>query len=354
MERLGYREIRTPYRRADRRSSSGRSARRPTSSRRRCTPSSATASAHAAARGHGGRGPRVRRARGPQQGAGHALVLPRPDVPRRSGPAQGPLPPVLPGSAPSASATPGPGCDAEMIDAARRLPRASIGIAKLDVFTSTRSARAGTRATLPRRARRALHADEGQAQRRLAAPARDEPAPHPRLEGPRATPRRSRARRRSSISSTTPTARTGTGSARYLDALGVRPTWSIRKLVRGLDYYTRTLFEIKGAYDKLGARSTLVGGGRYDGMIEELGGPRRPGDRLRGGPRAPAHRELVDGRRRAWSTCSSRRSAKRPTAGARPRPRRSARRPPLRGRHAQGLDEGACSAGRTRSARASA
>jgi len=48
------------------------------------------------------------------------------------------------------------------------------------------------------------------------------------------------------------------------------------KLVRGLDYYTRTLFEIKGASDKLGAGDTLVGGGRYDDMVKDLGGPQVP------------------------------------------------------------------------------
>jgi histidyl-tRNA synthetase len=46
--------------------------------------------------------------------------------------------------------------------------------------------------------------------------------------------------------------------------------------VRGLDYYTRTLFEIRGAHDKLGAGSTLVGGGRYDTLVKELGGPDVP------------------------------------------------------------------------------
>jgi histidyl-tRNA synthetase len=46
-------------------------------------------------------------------------------------------------------------------------------------------------------------------------------------------------------------------------------------LVRGLDYYTRTAFEV---HDRsLGAQSTLGGGGRYDGLIEELGGPSTPG-----------------------------------------------------------------------------
>jgi histidyl-tRNA synthetase len=63
---------------------------------------------------------------------------------------------------------------------------------------------------------------------------------------------------------------------RYLDALGT-PYEIDTKLVRGLDYYTRTLFEIKGAYDKLGAGSTLVGGGRYDRMVKDLGGPDIPG-----------------------------------------------------------------------------
>ena len=43
-------------------------------------------------------------------------------------------------------------------------------------------------------------------------------------------------------------------------------------MVRGLDYYTRTAFEISGN-DKLGAQNTLVGGGRYDGLSETLGGP---------------------------------------------------------------------------------
>jgi histidyl-tRNA synthetase len=45
-------------------------------------------------------------------------------------------------------------------------------------------------------------------------------------------------------------------------------------LVRGLDYYTRTLFEFTS--DALGAQSGLGGGGRYDGLIEQLGGPSTP------------------------------------------------------------------------------
>jgi len=65
------------------------------------------------------------------------------------------------------------------------------------------------------------------------------------------------------------------GLRRLLDALGT-PYRVEPRLVRGLDYYTRTLFEIQGAKDKLGAQSALLGGGRYDGMLEELGGPATP------------------------------------------------------------------------------
>jgi histidyl-tRNA synthetase len=45
-------------------------------------------------------------------------------------------------------------------------------------------------------------------------------------------------------------------------------------LARGLDYYTRTVFEVH--HEALGAQSALCGGGRYDGLVEELGGPATP------------------------------------------------------------------------------
>ena len=45
-------------------------------------------------------------------------------------------------------------------------------------------------------------------------------------------------------------------------------------LVRGLDYYTRTVFEFES--DKLGAQAALGGGGRYDGLVADLGGPEAP------------------------------------------------------------------------------
>jgi len=59
-----------------------------------------------------------------------------------------------------------------------------------------------------------------------------------------------------------------------LDAAGVPYTLNPR-LVRGLDYYTRTTFEF--THGGLGAQNALLGGGRYDGLSEMLGGPRAPG-----------------------------------------------------------------------------
>ncbi len=60
----------------------------------------------------------------------------------------------------------------------------------------------------------------------------------------------------------------------YLDAAGI-PSRVDHRLVRGLDYYTRTVFEIQPAVE--GAQSTILGGGRYDGLIEQLGGRPTPG-----------------------------------------------------------------------------
>lgn len=57
----------------------------------------------------------------------------------------------------------------------------------------------------------------------------------------------------------------------YLDQLGVKYEKAPR-LVRGLDYYVRTTFEC--VHDGLGAQSAIGGGGRYDGLIETLGGPK--------------------------------------------------------------------------------
>jgi histidyl-tRNA synthetase len=58
-----------------------------------------------------------------------------------------------------------------------------------------------------------------------------------------------------------------------LDALGVKYAIEPR-LVRGLDYYTRTVFEVNSS--ELGAQSALCGGGRYDKLVEQIGGPPTP------------------------------------------------------------------------------
>jgi histidyl-tRNA synthetase len=60
-----------------------------------------------------------------------------------------------------------------------------------------------------------------------------------------------------------------------LGGLGVRYEVDPR-LVRGLDYYTSTIFEIKSSAGDLGAQNTLAGGGRYDRLVASLGGPTVP------------------------------------------------------------------------------
>ena len=59
----------------------------------------------------------------------------------------------------------------------------------------------------------------------------------------------------------------------YLTAAGETFTLNPR-LVRGLDYYTKTAFEVQ--YTPLGSQSAVAGGGRYDGLVEELDGPHTP------------------------------------------------------------------------------
>ncbi|MDD6488957.1 MAG: histidine--tRNA ligase [Clostridia bacterium] len=63
------------------------------------------------------------------------------------------------------------------------------------------------------------------------------------------------------------------GVKKCLDAEGIKYTVN-PKIVRGLDYYTRTVFEFVS--NDIGAQGTVCGGGRYDGLIEELGGQHTP------------------------------------------------------------------------------
>ncbi|NOH98078.1 histidine--tRNA ligase [Vibrio sp. 99-70-13A1] len=64
-----------------------------------------------------------------------------------------------------------------------------------------------------------------------------------------------------------------TGLCELLDAVGIEYQVNER-LVRGLDYYNRTVFE--WITDSLGAQGTVCGGGRYDGLVEQLGGKATP------------------------------------------------------------------------------
>ncbi|WP_404443984.1 histidine--tRNA ligase [Sutcliffiella horikoshii] len=62
----------------------------------------------------------------------------------------------------------------------------------------------------------------------------------------------------------------------YLSALGIQ--YEIDpNLVRGLDYYYHTAFEIMSTSEGFGAITTLCGGGRYNGLVQEIGGPETPG-----------------------------------------------------------------------------
>ena len=228
--------------------------------------------AHAAPRGHRAGLPRLRRARHAQAApAGEALVpvelLPQGEAAGR------PLPPVLAGRrrgdrlrrpgrrrrddraaarrCSTSSASRGVrlrlGSLGTLADA-RRLPRASCRptCARTRTSCPTRSARASTstrcaRSTPTTRARATV----------MAARA--------------AAARRARRRRRRAL-------RRGARAARRAPSVAyeVDPT-----LVRGLDYYTRTVFEFTS--DALGAQSGVGGGGRYDGLVEQLGGPPTPG-----------------------------------------------------------------------------
>jgi histidyl-tRNA synthetase len=89
---------------------------------------------------------------------------------------------------------------------------------------------------------------------------------------------------------------------RFLDAAGI-PHRLEPRLVRGLDYYTRTVFEVTAG--GLGAQDALLGGGRYDKLIADLGGPRTPGigfaigeDRLVDILPEEFRKEAIDGARR--------------------------------------------------------
>ena len=87
-----------------------------------------------------------------------------------------------------------------------------------------------------------------------------------------------------------------------LDAYGVQYE-VVPTLVRGLDYYTRTTFEFKD--EAIGAKDTICGGGRYDGLIEAIGGRRRPASASAPGSSGCSSRSASATCRRTRSTSSS-------------------------------------------------
>jgi histidyl-tRNA synthetase len=101
----------------------------------------------------------------------------------------------------------------------------------------------------------------------------------------------------------------------FLSGYGIPFTVDPR-IVRGLDYYQRTVFEIVSG--GLGAQNAIVGGGRYDGLVEELGGPAVPGFGFAAGiermillmPESPGDRQdtdllLVGLGEAGWKACVS-------------------------------------------------
>lgn len=63
---------------------------------------------------------------------------------------------------------------------------------------------------------------------------------------------------------------------KYLDSLGIEYEVDT-KIVRGLDYYSHTVFEVTAEIKDFGSQNVLCGGGRYDGLVEQLDGPSTPG-----------------------------------------------------------------------------
>ena len=63
---------------------------------------------------------------------------------------------------------------------------------------------------------------------------------------------------------------------KYLTALGIEYNVNYN-LVRGLDYYTHTVFEVEADIEGFGSQNVLCGGGRYDGLVDTIGGPKTPG-----------------------------------------------------------------------------
>ena len=246
-----------------------------TSCRRRCTPSriAPTARSRCGPEAHGADLPRVRRARPAARAAAGEALHDRVDVPlRRAG--QGSLSRALAGvrrgdrqrrpvgrrrADPALRHAPRPTRRDAVPPRAQldRLPRVSPGIPRGSARVARRE---------PRPARRG-DAREG----------RDEPAA--RLRQLRGQARgRSRGARRGAEDRRVAVRRVRRSASTSCAATSTPPVFAIAlepTLVRGLDYYSRTTWEFVGPLENENA--TLSGGGRYDYLVEEIGGPPTPG-----------------------------------------------------------------------------
>jgi histidyl-tRNA synthetase len=166
----------------------------------------------------------------------------------------------------------GPGCDAEMIDLLVGM-LSELGIGQLRVLVNSLGS-AGTRA----RYREALRAHLTPRAESLSEHAKKRLADNPLriLDSKNPRDREALEGAPSILDLLEPEDRAHwDGLQRALTALGT-PYEVSPGLVRGLDYYTRTLFEIQSTAGEMGSQNALLGGGRYDGMVKELGGPDIP------------------------------------------------------------------------------
>ncbi len=110
--------------------------------------------------------------------------------------------------------------------------------------------------------------------RRQSRAPRTEPPSHPGLQGSRRPPGHRRGAPAGRLRSTSARVSSLTTVLRGLDELRIAYQVNPR-LVRGLDYYCHTTFEF--VTHRLGAQGTLLAGGRYDGLVEQMGGQPTPG-----------------------------------------------------------------------------
>ncbi len=152
-----------------------------------------------------------------------------------------------------------------------------LGITRLAACSSTPSAQSTDRAALHRRPARGARPGQAPDVRGQPAPRRNQSAARARLQGPERPGPHQRAAEDRRLPRRRLHATHFAQVLAALDACGVPYTVNPR-LVRGLDYYTRTTFEFTVPDGSgLGTQNALLGGGRYDGLSEMLGGPRAPG-----------------------------------------------------------------------------